>query len=235
MLSLIKAWQCDIWPHTLRLRLGNQVIACHKRTADQELGPALATLLGQRSPSLAWSNSVEFHLDTDDLMFMVQPWLSGVTTPQEFLRLAHLQAIRRNGTHRQRSGWQVRFESTDWEQPALVAGLKQECWEIMRTLAKRERLRFRGVSTPFQPLLRHCGRALPERALFITISQHHTRIASRINHVWHDVNTLTLPQQEVHRQLRIIARLSGMTDCPHYVINAEDGQVRVIMPQENEV
>lgn len=235
MLSLTNAWECDIWPHALRLRLGNRTIVRHERTAGETLDSALVALLRLRSASFPWRDSVAFHLDTDDLTLMVQPWLPGVTTPQELLRLAHLQVTRHDNGARRGAGWQVRFESADWQQSALVAGLQQPCWEMLRTLAKRERLRFRGVATPFQPLLKHCGRTLPENALFVTISPHHSRIASRLNHAWHEVSTLSLPSQETHAQLRVIARLSGMADCPRYVMNTEEGQPQVITPQENRV
>lgn len=230
MLSLTKAWQCDIWPHALRLRQGNLTIARHPRIEGESLDSALGTLFGQRSASLPWRDSVTFHLDTDDLILMVQPWLPGVTTPQELLRLSQLQVTRHDSSAGQCANWQVRFESAGWQQPALIAGLQLHCWELLRTLAKRERLRFRGVATPFQPLLKHCGRALPENGLFIAINTHHSRIASRLNHAWHEVSTLSLPQQEMHAKLRIITRLSGMTDCTRYVINTEDGQPYVISP-----
>lgn len=232
MLSLTNNWHCDIWPHALRLRQGRQIIASQSLAKGESLDSALGTLLRQRSAALPWRDSVEFHLDTDDLAFRVQPWLPGVTTPQELLRLAQQQLTRYDGSVRQGSGWQARFESAGWQQPALVAGLQLQCWEMLRTLAKQERLRFRGVATPFQPLLKHCGRTLPEEGLFVTISPHHSRIARRINHVWHEVSTLSLPQQEMHAKLRIIARLSGMADCPHYVLNTENGQPCVITPQE---
>lgn len=235
MLSLTNAWQCDIWPHALRLRLGNQTIVSHDRADGESLGSALGMLLRQRDISFPWRDSVAFHLDTDDLMLAVQPWLPGVTTPQELLRLAGHQITRHSGAARQCAGWQVRFESTEWQRPALVAGLQLHCWEMLRTLAKRERLRFCGVVTPFQPLLQHCGRTLPENGLFITISSHHCRIASRLNHIWRDVSTLSLPQQEIHAKLRIISRLSGMADCPQYVMNTADGQLHVIAPEEKRV
>lgn len=235
MLSLTNAWHCDIWPHALRLRQGQQVIARHERASDESLDSALGTLLRQRSDSLPWRDSVAFLLDTDDLALMVQPWLPGVTTPQELLRLAQLQISRHDNSTRQCAGWQVRFESAGWQQPALVAGLQQQCWAMLRTLAKRQHLRFHGVATPFQPLLKYCGRTLPENALFVAISPHHSRIASRLNHAWHEVSTLSLPEQEMHATLRIIARLSGMASSPHYVINTEDGQPRVITPQESKV
>lgn len=233
MLSLTNVWQCDIWPHSLRLRQGQRVITSHPRADGEPLNSALGALLSQRSSALPWRDGVEFHLDTDDLVFAVQPWLPGVTTPQELLRLAKQQLTRHDSSVRQCSGWQVRFESAGWQQPALVAGLQQHCWEMLRALAKRERLRFRGVVTPFQPLLKHGGRTLPEKALFVTVSPHHSRIASRIHHTWHEVSTLALPQQEMHAKLRIIARLSGMTDCLQYVLNTEDGQPRVITPQKS--
>ena len=235
MSSLTNAWQCDIWPRTLRLRQGTHIFASLERTAGEPLEATLAVLLGQRPASLPWRDSVTFHLDTDELAFMIQPWLPGVTTPQELLRLAQLQISRHAGPVRQDSGWQTRFESAGWQQPALVAGLQLQCWETLRKKAQRERLRFRGVVTPFQPLLRHCGRVLPEKGLFVTLGTHHCRIARRLNNDWQEVSTLYLPEQEMHAQLRIISRLSGMNDCVHYVMNTGDGQPRVITPEENMV
>lgn len=235
MLSLTKAWECDIWPHALRLRLGKRVIARHERTTGETLETALSMLFHQRSASLPWCDSVAFNIDTDDLTLMVLPWQPGVATPQELLRLAHLQITRHDGALRQQGGWNMRFESACWQQPALVSGLQQCCWEMLQALARRERLRFRGVATPFQLLLKHSGRVLPENAMFITISSHQCRIASRINHLWHEVSTLSLPQQEMHAQLRVITRLSGMADCPHYVLNTEEGEPQIITPQESKV
>jgi hypothetical protein len=228
VLSLTKAWQCDIWPHLLRLRLGDRLVAVQTRSDDESLEVALTALLTQRPSSLPWRDSVTFHLDTDDLMFMVQPWQPGVATPQELLRLSQLQA---SGL-RQRDGWEVRFESAGWQQPALVACLQQPCWTLLRTLANRQRLRFHGVATPFQPLLQLCQGKLPEQGLFVTIGSHHSRIASRVDHAWQEVSTLSLPRQEIRSQLQIIARLSGMADCPQYVVNTDDRQPRVITPHE---
>ncbi|WP_194820642.1 hypothetical protein, partial [Escherichia coli] len=105
----------------------------------------------------------------------------------------------------------------NWQQSALAACLKQPCWHLLVALARRERLRFRGVVTPFQKLFSHFAAALPENGLFVAMSPHHSRIASRQHHSWRDVWTLTLPQQEMDAQLRVIARLSGMQDCPGYV------------------
>nr|WP_159466095.1 hypothetical protein [Scandinavium goeteborgense] len=231
MLSLTNAWQCDIWPHLLRLRLGERVVAVQARADGESLDATLDALLAQRPSSLSWRDSVAFHLDTDDLMFMVQPWLPGVATPQELLRLSQQQA----DSLRQREDWQVRFESAGWQQPALVACLQQQCWSSLRTLAKRQRLRFHGVATPFQPLLQHCRGKLPENGLFVTIGSHHSRIASRVYNAWQDVSTLSLPRREIRSQLRIIARLSGMSDCPQYVINTDDRQPQIITPQETRV
>lgn len=149
--------------------------------------------------------------------------------------MAHLQLTRHDGTHRQQGAWKLRFESACWQQPALVSGLQQSCWEMLQALARRERLRFCGVATPFQLLLKHCGRARPENALFITISAHQCRIARRIHHVWHEVSTLSLPHQAMHAQLRVITRLSGMADCPHFVLDTEEGEPQIITPQESKV
>ncbi|MGU3524775.1 hypothetical protein ACLBW2_16915 [Enterobacteriaceae bacterium C23F] len=227
MLSLTNTWSCDIWPHALRLRLGEQIVACHPRE-DEPLATGLAALLAQRKRALHWRDSVAFCLDTDDLAFGIQPWQPGITTPQELLKLAELLAIRERQGH-----WLTRFESATFCESALVARLKQTCWETLRTVAKQERLRFLGVTTPFQPLLRQYGKALPENGLFVTIGHQHSRIASRLNHAWHEVSTLALPRLEVRQQLRIVARLSGMADYPQYVINTDDGRPRVILPQEN--
>lgn len=227
MLSLTNAWHCDIWPHALRLRLGEKIVACHPRE-DESLTAGLATLLAQRQRALHWRDSVTFCLDTDDLAFSIQPWQPGITTPQELLRLAGLLAIRER-----QGSWLTRFESATFREPALVARLKQTCWETLRTVAKRERLRFLGVTTPFQPLLRQYGKTLPENGLFVTIGQQHSRIASRVNDAWHEVSTLALPRQEMRKQLRIVARLSGMAGYPQYVLNTDDGKPRIILPQEN--
>lgn len=235
MSSLTKTWECDIWPHTLRLRLGKQVITSYKRTGNESLDESIATILRQRLASLPWRDSVVFHLDTDDLVQMVQPWLSGVTTPQELLRLSHINIGSSKSTVSQHADWLVRFESAGWQQSALVAGLQLPFWERLRTLAKRECLRFRGVATPFQPLLKYCGPVLPETALFITLGPHHSRVASRVNNAWREVNILSLPQQELHAQLRVITRLSGISDSPSYVMIMEECEPQIVKLRENEI
>jgi len=235
VLSLTKAWECDIWPHALRLRLGKQVIAQHERVASETLDTALNLLFSQRSASFPWRDSVAFSIDTDDLMLMVVPWQPGVVTPQELLQLAQLQVMQHDSAALQKGGWMMRFESASWQQPALVSGVKHSCWERLQALARREKLRFRGIETPFQRLLKLSGRKLPEQALFITISADQCRIASRINQAWHEVSTISLPQQETVARLRVIARLSGMADSPHYLLNTEEGELQIITPQENGV
>lgn len=233
MLSLTKVWECDIWPHALRLRLGRQVIARHERMAGESLETALSLLFRQRSASLPWRDSVTFHIDTDDLRLKVVPWQPGVATPQELLQLAQIQIVQQGGPALQESGWRVDFESVGWQQPALVSGIPLACWERLRALARQEKLRFRGVATPFQSLLRSCGRTLPEHALFITVSAHQCRIARRINHTWHEVSTLSLPQQETLAQVRVIARLSDMASYPHYLLDTEVGEPQLITPEES--
>lgn len=235
MLSLTKAWECDIWPHALRLRLGKKVIARHERVAGETLDTALSMLFRLRSPSFPWRDSVAFNVDTDDLMLMVVPWQPGVATPQELLQLAQLQVMQHDSAALHKGGWMMRFESACWQQPALVSGVQHACWERLQTLARREKLRFRGIETPFQRLLKYSRRTFPEKALFITISAHQCRIASRINRAWHEVSTISLPQQETVTQLRVIAQLSGMTDCSHYLLNTEEGEPQIITPQEKGV
>ena len=230
MLSLTNTWQCDIWPHAVRLRRNNVVLATHERRPDESLEAALKTLLRLRPSVLPWRDAVEFHLDTDDLTFLIQPWHDGVTAPQELLQLARQQAVLRASPP---VDWQVRFETLNWQQSALAACLKQPCWHLLVALARRERLRFRGVVTPFQQLFSHFAAALPENGLFVAMSPHHSRIASRQHHSWRDVWTLTLPQQEMDAQLRVIARLSGMQDCPGYVIHTDGEHHQEVALQES--
>ncbi len=147
MLSLTNTWQCDIWPHAVRLRRNSVVLATRERQPDEPLEAALETLLRLRPSVLPWRDAVEFHLDTDDLTFLIQPWHDGVTTPQELLQLARQQAVLRASPP---VDWQVRFETLSWQQSALAACLKQPCWHLLAALARRERLRFRGVVTRFK-------------------------------------------------------------------------------------
>lgn len=229
MLSLTNRWQCDIWPRRVRLRRNHCVIATHERDAGTTLEASLDALLALRPAALPWRDTLEFHLDTDDLVFLIQPWQSGVSTPQEFLRLAQQQSAM---TFRQSDPWRVAFEAAAWQQSALVACLKQSCWQQLSALAHRHRLRFRGVATPFQPLLKHYANRLPENGLFVAIGPEHSRIATRQHNSWSNVWTLPLPQQEMDDQLRIITRLSGMVNCRRYVIDSSGRQPTELPPLE---
>lgn len=229
MLSLTNTWQCDIWPHAVRLRHNGTVLATHERKANEPLEATLETLLHLRPVALSWRDAVEFHLDTDDLTFLIQPWHSGLTSPQELLQLARQQAV--NRVHPP-VDWRVQFETLTWQQSALVACLKQSCWHMLSTLARRERLRFRGVVTPFQRLFSHFPNTLPEKGLFVAIGSGHSRIASRQHHNWQEVWTIALPQQGMDNQLRIISRLSGLSDSACYVIHTDDDHPRKLAPLE---
>lgn len=230
MLSLTKTWQCDIWHHAVRLRLGNCVVSTRERTPEETLNTTLGALLGHRPSALSWRDTVEFHLDTDDLAFLIQPWPSGISTPQELRQLAQLQTARHFCPP---VTWRVNFESLAWQRSSLVACLKESCWQMLTELAHRQRLRFRGVVTPFQPLLRYSGNNLPENALFVSVSPHHCRIASRQHHQWCNVWTVNLPRQEISARLNIIARLTGMSHTPRYVFDTLERQSWVESSQGN--
>ena len=221
MLSLTKTWQCDIWPHALRLRHGAQVVVMHQRTAEETLETALAALLSARPKAMAWLDAIEFYLDSDELDFLVMPWQPGIKTPQELLSLAQREASKRF-SHPQ---WPARFEEVNWGQPALIACLQQGCWQLLTQQARLHRLRFQGAVTPFQLLLNRYGRRLPQEGVFIVMGAQRCRVACRQEGQWRDVYALNLPAQQPSEQLHIIGRLAGMPDSPRYVINTADWQL----------
>ncbi|QGY32263.1 hypothetical protein [Pantoea cypripedii] len=220
MLSLIKTWQCDIWPHALRLRNGTQVVMSCERIPDEPLETALTALLSARPAAMAWLDAIEFYLDTDELDFLVIPWQNGIKTPQELLSIAQREASKRfTQPH-----WQVRFEDVSWGQPALVACLQQTCWQMLAKLSRQHHLRFQGVVTPFQLLLHRFNRRLPVEGIFAAIGPMRSRVACRQDQQWRDVHCLNLPQQGQSEQLQIIGRLAAMPDSPRFVINTTDWQ-----------
>lgn len=219
MLSPIRNWQCDIWPDLIRLRCEENVVITHERGENETLVDALNVVLSSCRAILPWRDSVTFHLDTEQLIYIVQPWLPGISTPQDMLSLARLRASSLNSSKLQDIDWQVSFEDVTWQQSALVACLKQSCWQLLVSAAKSHRLRFRGVITPFQQLLKNVNRPLAETGLFICSNPRHSRIARRQNNTWQEVYTLSLPSQDINAQLKIIARLSGMESSPQHIID----------------
>ena len=229
MLSLIESWHCDIWPGLARLRRGIHVVAAHSRCEKESLDETVDRLLSQRKSVLPWRDAVTFHLDTDALAFLIQPWQQGVSSPQELRQLAQQQAAR---VLHQKESWLVGFESAQWQQPALVACLQQSSQLMLRAAARRHCLRFQGIATPFQPLLKRAGKVLPESGLFVTMGPDHTRIASRRSHLWQSVWGLKLSGLERAEQLRVIDRLCGMEQGPRYVLHSETGEFFIDKPQE---
>lgn len=223
MLSLTNTWQCDIWPHAVRLRKGEQAIIQCNRTPDEPLVTTLNTMLSTLPGTLPWRDAIEFYLDTDDLDFLVVPWQAGIVSPAELRMVAQRQAEedlpKPNGV----SGlWQVRFEEMQHGKSALAACLTAQCWQQLAALARQHRLRFQGVVTPFQLLLDPLRKRLPTTGLFICLGNQQSRMACRREGQWQSVFTLMLPQKPIDLQLEIISRLAGMPDNPRYVMSTAD-------------
>lgn len=219
MLSLTKTWKCDIWPHAVGLRNGEQQVAMRDRPADASLTDTLADLLRSLPPRFAWRDAIEFYLDTADLEFIVQPWQPGILSPHELRSLARTQAddVLPVGAN-EGSYWQISFEDAQWGQASLVACLQQTCWQQLAALAHQFRLRFNGVVTPFQLLLNQFNHPLPAKVLLVAIGPMRSRVACRREGLWQETFSLALPQRDVAQQLEIIGRLSGMINSPCAVL-----------------
>lgn len=220
MLLHINIWQCDIWPHMIRIRRNSQILTTHTRLVGETLEMSLSTVLEQYAPAIPWRDAVAFYLDTQEITFLVQPWQDGIASPTELRRLAHYRVAECFSQNAHPDVDQIlQLEAYAWQRTALVASLQQRCWQTLIAVARRLRLRFSGVITPFQLLLQPYKKALPEMALFVCLSQQHTRIAIRRENNWLDACTLNLPNPTRTAKLEIISQLSGMKNCPCYLLD----------------
>ncbi|WP_345828061.1 hypothetical protein AAGR22_13990 [Erwinia sp. HDF1-3R] len=223
-LRMAKNWHCDILPNRVRLRDGEMIVKELVQPEGHDPEEVLNNLLGACSGSLAWKDSITFRLDNSLVNTLTVPWQEGITTPGE-LRSYTLSLAQSTFPHVSAQSPMVEFETFDFKQTALAAVLETSLWQTFRNVARQHRLRFRGVATPFQHLLRIFGGALPVNGIFVVAGELSSTFACRAMGEWQHVHRLSFPDFSVVQQLGLVKRLSGLNDMPCYCLDNTSWQI----------
>ncbi|MEW5561965.1 hypothetical protein AB1287_17245 [Enterobacter asburiae] len=231
-LRMAKNWQCDIFPDRVCLRDGQQMIKQLPRLAEQALDEVLSELFSGRR--LAWLDSVEFWLDNSLAHTLTVPWQEGIATPDE-LRCYTVSLAQNVFPQLRSQPLVVDFDQLQFGQTALAVTLEQAFWQQLRAAARQQKLRFNGVVTPFQHLLRSLAQPLPASGVFVVAGAEASTFACRSEQQWQHVHRMAFPELSLQQQLVLVKRLSGLKEVPCYCLNLDSWQVSLLAEQAHDV
>lgn len=223
-LRMAKIWQCDIFPDRVRLRDGQQVINEMPRQAEEALEDVLARLLSVRRQTLSWLPGVEFWLDNSLAHTLTVPWQQGIATPEE-LRCYALSLAQNVFPQLSGRPLVVDFEQLNFGQTSLVVVLEEAFWQTLIAAAHQQKLRFKGVVTPFQHLLRSQNQPLQACGIYAVAGVDASSFACRAEGQWQHVHRMALPDLSLQQQFALIKRLSGLKGAPCYCLDNLSWQV----------
>lgn len=227
-LRMAKSWQCDVFPDRVRLRDGKRTINEISLLAEETLVDVLTRLFRTRPPAFAWVDSVKFWLDNSLTHTLTVPWLEGIATPDE-LRGYTLSLAQQTFPHLVSQSLRIDFEHLEFGSTALAVTLEEKLWQTLHAVTRSQKLRFKGVVTPFQYLLNSQRQSLPASGIFVVSGEETSTFACRTMHQWQHVHRMAFPDFSLQQQLELIKRLSGLKDAPCYYLDTLNWQVSQFM------